>query len=377
MKKNNIFLAIGITGLIAIFAIGMLSINNQTVSFQKNMIGKLYQEENISAKQYIYAIFEDVEQENITVAEEVLFEYGFTEKGAFYMERAMGLMEKHILLCCMELMFLALLLYGVYQSKKEWRKEQELLLAQIEELEGARLQEDYQERQNKRIQNFIENVAHQIKTPISRVTSSLYMIEENVGNTDAKNRIDECYSHLENVNSLMKRLMDIGRLEAGKILFKKEKVYLKELFYDVAKSSGASWEKINIILGSSEEMVYYGDYEWLKEAFLNIVKNGLEHDTSDKPLEIICLKNEDGFKISIRDHGEGLSERDIPNLFDRFYMPEKKKENHTGIGLNLSKLIFEGHFGTVYVYNHVEGGAVFNVLLPMYTLKPGNASYER
>ena len=61
MKKNNIFLAIGITGLIAIFAIGILSINNQTVSFQKNMIGKLYQEENISAKQYIYAIFEEGE----------------------------------------------------------------------------------------------------------------------------------------------------------------------------------------------------------------------------------------------------------------------------------------------------------------------------
>ena len=77
------------------------------------------------------------------------------------------------------------------------------------------------------------------------------------------------------------------------------------------------------------------------------------------------------------DHGEGLSEKDIPNLFDRFYMPEKKKENHTGIGLNLSKLIFEAHFGTVYVYNHAEGGAVFNVLLPMYTLKPRNTSYKK
>ena len=56
------------------------------------------------------------------------------------------------------------------------------------------------------------------------------------------------------------------------------------------------------------------------------------------------------------------------NIFDRFYLPEDVKSNHTGIGLNLAKLIVEGHHGSVYVYNHAEGGAVFQVILPIYEL---------
>ena len=73
--------------------------------------------------------------------------------------------------------------------------------------------------------------------------------------------------------------------------------------------------------------------------------------------------------MTIKDHGPGLGDKDIPNLFDRFYLPEHVKTTHTGIGLNLAKLIFEGHFGTVYAYNHAEGGAVFHVILPLYSLK--------
>ena len=118
-------------------------------------------------------------------------------------------------------------------------------------------------------------------------------------------------------------------------------------------------------------MTYYGDYELLREGFMNLVINGLEHDTSGMPLEIMCSQDADRLRVTVRDHGSGLCEKDIPYLFDRFYTPEKTKANHTGIGLNLAKLIFEGHFGSIYVSNHAEGGAVFHVILPRYSLKMG------
>ena len=375
MKNSLFFQAIGIIGLIAVFAVGMFSINNRAVYFQMNMIGKLYGEESVSSQEYVYAIFEEISKENVAVAEDVILKYGFTEVGPFHMEKAMGLLEYHIFYLLLEFIFLGMFFYGRWREKVEWKQEKELLLEKIEKLESMRLQNDFQDMQNKRMQNFIENIAHQIKTPISRISSSLYIVKEEMEDTKLKGRIEECDSHLDNINRLMKRLIDIGRLEAGKIIYKKEKIQWEELFLDVAKCSGADADRIKISLSSSGDGVYYGDYEWLKEAFLNIVKNGLEHDKTNSPMEINCVKNENGYKVTIRDCGEGISEKDIPNLFDRFYMPEKKKENHTGIGLNLSKLIFEGHFGTVYVYNHVEGGAVFNVILPTYTLKPGSRSY--
>ena len=159
------------------------------------------------------------------------------------------------------------------------------------------------------------------------------IVEESLIDDTTKHHVEECYRHLDSVNVLIRRLMDIGRLEAGKVIFQKKLLHVKEM---------------------------------LKEAFSNNLVNALEADKSKSRVEISCMKTSDYIKFSIRDHGPGLSEKNIPNIFDRFYLPENVKQNHTGIGLNLAKLIVEGHQGSLYVYNHVDGGAVFQIILPVY-----------
>lgn len=377
MKKRykEYLLAISILGLIVCFATGIYFINYHAVMFQKNAIGALYLADKEMSKEHLYALFEAVSEENLEASKQAMDEFGFTEQGFGYLEKSMGLIEKSSPVVGASILAFGILFYTLYQKELLWKLEKQKLEAKIRKLEQTRMQEDYVKKQNQRIQNFIENIAHQIKTPISRVYSSLYMLEDEVTELNGKKRINECYSHLESVNALMKRLMDIGRLEAGKVIFKKEKFNMEGLLEDVVKSCVDDVKQINLLF-QNEKKEYYGDYELLREAFMNIVKNALEHDKSGKAVEIICSCNQDQMKVIIRDHGSGLSEKDIPNLFDRFYLPEKVKSTHTGIGLNLAKLIFEGHFGNVYVYNHAEGGAVFNVTLPMYSLKMKNGLYS-
>lgn len=378
MKKlcNHMLLTIGLVGLIVCFALGICFINQQAMVVQQNAIGVLYLEEKEMSKDYLYALYEDISDENISAAETALEEYGFTNQGLQYLGSKMKLTECCILVFLMASVMFAIIFYALYQRKQMWHLEKQALEAKISELEQTRMQDDYVKEQNRRMQNFIENMAHQIKTPISRVFSSLYMMEEGLEEPEKKARINECYAHLDSINLLMKRLMDIGRLEAGKVIFKKEKIKLDELMEDVVRSCCEDVERVNITFEADMEMTYYGDYELLKEAFMNIVINAFEHDKSDKPLQIVCTCDGEQLRISVRDHGVGLSEKDIPNLFDRFYTPEKTKATHTGIGLNLAKLIFEGHFGSIYVSNHAEGGAVFHVILPVYALKVGKCKYH-
>ncbi len=367
-RYYNALLTISILGLIVCFVVGIYLMNYHALRFQQNAIGALYLEDKGVSKGHLYALYEDISEENIEASKEAMKEFAFTEKGKVYLNDSMGLFRKIAPVMGMCVCLAGVAIYVCYQREWLLKKEKEDLEAKIHELEQRTMQEDYEKEQNQRIQNFIENIAHQIKTPISRVYSSLYMLEEEVEDSHGKERIDECYSHLESVNALMKRLMDIGKLEAGKVIFKKEKLNLEILLEDAAKSCVSDRNQIQISF-ESKEREYYGDYELLREAFMNIIKNALEHDKSGEKIEIACSCNVDQMKISVRDHGSGLSEKDIPNLFDRFYLPENVKSTHTGIGLNLAKLIFEGHFGSIYVYNHAEGGAVFNVILPMYPLK--------
>ena len=114
---------------------------------------------------------------------------------------------------------------------------------------------------------------------------------------------------------------------------------------------------------------FYGDYDWLREAFSNLLKNALEHDTSNEAVEVNILQQKELVFVQIRDHGEGITQEDIKHIFDRFYLPGHSKKGHTGIGLNLAKLVIEKHFGTIEAINHAEGGVLINICFPLYGLK--------
>ena len=311
-------------------------------------------------------------KEMLEQGKDALKSLGYTEDSLYYLSGQSSLVrywKGFVLLLAMFFVGSVTLLLGM---RYVMQKERQNLQKQLRDLEKCKVIEEYEQEQNKRLQSFIENVAHQIKTPLSRISTSLdIMCEEESEAADREKRIAECFEHLESINVLMKRLLDIGRLEAGKILFQKDRIVLAALLQDVVKSCGDGAERIKLEYGVAEEEkdIFYGDYDWLKEAFLNILVNCLEHDRSRERILVRCKREPEYFVVTIMDHGEGLREAEIPNLFDRFYLPENAKASHVGIGLNLTKLIIEGHFGTIAARNHEDGGAVFEILLPVYPLK--------
>lgn len=368
---DKILVTIGFCGLIVCFLWGILGVYNKMVTYQYNVIGTLYSDNPEVAKDYLYALFEPTSEKNVKTGVEALSEFGVNTNGKGDVGSTLGIGRTLWLPIVFAAAMAGLAGCGIYARWKAEKLEKQALLEKLQELEKNQSEEDFLTKQNQKIQNFIENVAHQIKTPISRVYSSLYFVEKTLERCEQKKRLEECYSHLESVSSLMKRLTDIGRLEAGKVIFQKEEFDLRLLIEEVVRNSCIGEERIALKDFTEEKLMYYGDYEWLGEALKNIIKNGLEHDTSGLLMEVSCIKTQEQIKITIRDHGKGVSPKDIPNLFDRFYIPEEVKSNHTGIGLNLAKLVIEGHFGSIYVYNHAEGGAVFNIILPLYSLKMG------
>lgn len=368
---GKILVTIGFCGLIVCFLWVILGVYNKVVTYQYNVIGTLHSDNTEVAKDYLYALFEPISERSVKTGVEALSEFGVNTKGKGDVGSTLGIGETVWLPIMFAIAMAGLAGGGIYAGWKMERREKQALLERIREMEKQQSEEEFLLKQNQKIQTFIENVAHQIKTPISRIYSSLYIIEKNVECPEQKERLEECYSHLESVNDLMKRLTDIGRFEAGKVIFQKEEFDLRVLIEEVVKNSCDEETRIAMKGLAEEKVIYYGDYEWLGEALKNIIKNGLEHDTSGLPMEVSCVKMQDQIKIIIRDHGKGVSPKDIPNLFNRFYIPEEVKANHTGIGLNLAKLVIEAHFGSIYVYNHAEGGAVFNIVFPLYPLKMG------
>lgn len=374
----------------------------------KSMIGRLYEEDQESAEQMMGWLFEGERGGAVEKGEEALTTLGYTDKGAEYLYEQSRLYTFSAGMVCVEILAgIALLILFVWMERLREEREEELVrrirsgemapaasgreqpeepadggsqsdgAVQPEEPEQAleyeiaklferlEAEEHYLQEKNFMTQNFIENIAHQIKTPLSCISISQERILEGTEG-EARELAQQSLRYTDEIGKLMKRLLDIGRLEAGKVIWHREMFRMADLLEDCAASLEDGTERI-LTMGD-REAEYYGDYEWLKEAFSNILKNCLEHDASGEKITASLTQSREGIKIVIRDHGPGISEKDLPHIFDRFYLPEKTGTSHVGIGLNLARLVIEQHFGTVAARNAEGGGAEFTVILPAYSI---------
>lgn len=374
----------------------------------KSMIGRVYEEDQESAEQMMGWLFEGERGGAVEKGEEALTALGYTDKGAEYLYEQSRLYTFSAGMVCVEILAgIALLILFVWMERLREEREEELVrrirsgemapaasgreqpeepadggsqsdgAVQPEEPEQAleyeiaklferlEAEEHYLQEKNLMTQNFIENIAHQIKTPLSCISISQERIMEGTEG-EARELAQQSLRYTDEIGKLMKRLLDIGRLEAGKVIWHREMFRMADLLEDCAASLEDGTERI-LTMGD-REAEYYGDYEWLKEAFSNILKNCLEHDASGEKITASLTQSREGIKIVIRDHGPGISEKDLPHIFDRFYLPEKTGTSHVGIGLNLARLVIEQHFGTVAARNAEGGGAEFTVILPAYSI---------
>ena len=171
---------------------------------------------------------------------------------------------------------------------------------------------------------------------------------------------------MDDIRLLTERLLSIGRLEAGEVLFTYEEVELKSFLEELAEDYEDMKKSSLSFTPPGDKFLFYGSPAWLYEALSNLMKNCAEYDESPFPLRLSCEKETGWYRIRIRDHGPGFSEDDLPYIFDRFYRPRNEKKGHVGLGLNLARLIIEGHKGKIYAGNAEGGGAEFTVLLPLY-----------
>lgn len=358
----------------------------------KSMIGELYEEDPQSAEQMMNWLFEGERDASAGKGQEALTAMGYTEKGTEYLYEQSRIYTFSVGMICAEILAGAALLILFLRMERLREEREEDLVRRIRsgdmapetgsegqpekpeqalEYEIAKLferleaEEHYLQEKNLMTQNFIENIAHQIKTPLSCISISQERILESTEG-EARELARQSLRYTDEIGKLMKRLLDIGRLEAGKVIWHREMFRMADLLEDCAASLENGTERIRVT--GDRDAEYYGDYEWLKEAFSNILKNCLEHDPGGEKITVSLTRSREGVKIVIRDHGTGISEKDLPYIFDRFYLPEKTGTLHVGIGLNLARLVVEQHFGSVTARNAEGGGAEFTVILPAYSI---------
>lgn len=222
--------------------------------------------------------------------------------------------------------------------------------------------------ESKKIKNSVlksvADISHQLKTPLASISIMLDNILED-DEMDKKVRRDllkKSQNQITSLNDLIVNLLQVSRMDAGVINFKKENFRLSKLLDDVINLIEINLElkNMSVNLKCDKNIIINGDYKWECEALKNIIKNSIDASDENSKIDIIVKENNFYVSLKIIDYGIGMSQKDLKHIFERFYKVSEVS-NSFGIGLNLAKMIIENDNGLIKVVSEKGKGTTFEI----------------
>jgi two-component system phosphate regulon sensor histidine kinase PhoR len=220
---------------------------------------------------------------------------------------------------------------------------------------------------------FIAMVAHELRAPIATVEQQLAVILSGMtGELSEKNQqlLSRAKERTKGVLTLIKDLLDLSKIEAGKMVQYKEPLSLAEVIPRVVEmmKGDATEKNIDIAFAPPPTIsLIQADRNSMEGIFTNLISNAIKY-TPRGGRVTITLNDHDGFvKVSVVDTGIGIKSEDLPHIFDKFYRVKSTETRQivgTGLGLSIVKSIVEAHLGTISVESTEGEGTIFTILLP-------------
>ncbi len=205
----------------------------------------------------------------------------------------------------------------------------------------------------------LANIAHQLKTPLTAADLSLQLMETSAPNP----YILSVRRQIGRLNDLEEELLTLAGIDAGTLELKKEPVDVYTALSLAAENLQELMDKAGVRAEIPDHgcVEFTGDLEWSVEALMNLLKNCMEHSPERGTIFCGYSANPLYTEISIWDQGPGFAPEDLPRLFERFYRGKNGAAGGAGIGLALSRALFEMQNGSLTARNLPEGGACFEI----------------
>jgi len=208
----------------------------------------------------------------------------------------------------------------------------------------------------------LSDISHQLKMPLTSMNliSSL-MRKSDLSEAERMGLLRDMVNLLSRMDWLVASLLKISKMDAGTVYFKKEDVFVHEIVLAAAKPLQIAMEikrqKFSIL--GDENLAFLGDRSWTTEAIGNILKNCMEHTPECGRIDVRYEQTSIYTSIIVEDTGTGISEGDLPHIFERFY--QCTDSTGIGIGLALTRMIIVQQGGTIKAENRREGGSRFAI----------------
>jgi signal transduction histidine kinase len=220
----------------------------------------------------------------------------------------------------------------------------------------------------------LTNVSHELRTPLSSVKLMLETVLESPDEEAGDIFLPQALTQVDRLASLVQRLLEQARTESGGMTLNLQEVDLEEIVRPIVGAFAPQAAAAGVDLASRDlrPVTLQADPERLSQIFVNLIDNALRF-TPNGGFVAVEIDADGGYAIArVRDNGAGIPYRDLPHVFERFYVVDRSRTrgaSGAGLGLAIVKQIVEAHYGTVQVESMLGSGTTFTVRIPMVHLK--------
>lgn len=221
----------------------------------------------------------------------------------------------------------------------------------------------------KRKDDFISMASHELKTPVTSLKLYTQVLEKQFSKTNEKgtgHALEKMNNQIERLTNLIGDLLDLSRIQAGKLHIRPAVFSLTEVTQEVVESIQATTTH-PLIFRSTENISVYADKERVAQVLINLLTNAVKYSPDQEKIVIIFKVQESSVIVSVRDYGQGISKEHISKIFDRFYQIQEngKSAGGLGIGLHISNEIIKRNGGEMWVQSKEGYGSTFFFSLPL------------
>ncbi len=230
--------------------------------------------------------------------------------------------------------------------------------------------EELLKQMDQRKSAFVANVSHEFKNPLGNMSLALdYILGGVAGGLNEKQaaKLEIVRKNIHRLVRLVTDLLDISKIEAGKMKLKKEEVSIADLAGEVIACNSDEISKKNMVLEkafSESAGVVLADRDKLTEVITNLLSNAVKYTPAGGKIVLGLSGTEKEVRFEISDSGQGIAKEDLCKLFDKFERLTAERQEGTGLGLAITKDIITLHKGRIWVESELGKGSKFIFTLP-------------